>query len=127
MISPVAKPWNPYTETLAGIRERAAAHRDPPAAFRAKVEAELEQARRRALLCLPIPTTEHVRIGSRWGDGTIQTVRRTRGRCVGCGCDLDDRTPGCANCGSRHAMRARSRENACSVAPAVLIGDTPPR
>jgi hypothetical protein len=35
---------------------------------------------------------------------------RKAGVCVGCGCPLDDETPGCRNCRSRHSMRRRLRK-----------------
>lgn len=76
-----------------------------PAAFRDLVDAELVEARRRALASLPLPILEHRRTGSRWGADQAQTVRRCQGRCVECGVEWDDETAGCSRCVSRHAMR----------------------
>lgn len=65
------------------------------------------------------PTTSHVRRGSRWGPDDVQTVRRRPGRCVGCAIALDELTPGCSRCTSRHAMRRLERRRRDALEPAA--------
>lgn len=112
--TPEVTPDDPVTEAdwLEACRrwlENAEAFRatlpKPPPEFALLVDDELAEARRRAMRSAPLPIVEHVRTGSRWSPDQTQVVRRSPGRCGACGCDLDDQTVGCGNCGSRHAMR----------------------
>lgn len=71
-------------------------------AFVGKVRIELAEARRRACEVMPLPVTTYTRSGSR---GKI--VRHNGYKsCVGCGCALDAKTPGCKTCKRRHEYRA---------------------
>lgn len=100
------------SELAPAIQPRAFAI-DPelvPSAFRERVALELRWARMRSLELMPLAVETHVRRGSRWDPEQTQIVRRTKGRCVGCNAAHDARTPGCGNCGARHAMRRRGRQ-----------------
>lgn len=99
-----------YREIRANCAARKETLPSPPEPFRARVDELLAEAYVGALLAMPNPVVVHIRHGSRWGIDQEQTVRRSIGhRCAGCGCDYDDKTEGCDNCASRHAMRRRSR------------------
>ena len=68
-------------------------------AFIALVKAELAEARERALECLygelaPVSARE-------------RQLRRAAGRCTRCGGDLNEVTPGCRTCYTRHYQTPR--------------------
>jgi hypothetical protein len=42
--------------------------------------------------------------------GCHQRTKRWTRPCVGCGCDVDDRTPGCTTCKHRHWWRTNKRD-----------------
>lgn len=74
--------------------------------FKQHVRRELIDANARALELMPV------------------SYRRRTGRCVGCGCKLDEWTKACRNCDARHYMRAsnaRKRERVRAEA----AGDVP--
>lgn len=74
-----------------------------PEGFQARVRVELRAARARALEIMPLANATTGPTG--------RSYRRHRGSCVGCGCPLDERNPGCGNCRARHHMRGRASRN----------------
>lgn len=99
----------------------------PPIEFQRIVKAEVARARTGALQSFGAEPEIgiSVRVGTRWSPTQVVTHRRsTNHTCVGCGCDLDDRTPSCNNCRCRHTMRRAARRKLDNEGGTMIeIGD----